>query len=124
MKRFTLSASILFVFILTTSGKKHNFFLDKNRITSQIYICCIVLVTGTRLLFAYPENHVEIWLVILLLSRQKFHAKQMFVLSSSTKLVLRGIAIYSALPVVASGMYMCTVCNVYFWGHRRKDTAD
>ena len=29
--------------------------------------CCIFLVTGIQLLFAYPENHVEIWLVILFL---------------------------------------------------------
>ena len=32
-------------------------------ITSQISICYIVLVTGIQLLFAYPENHMEIWLV-------------------------------------------------------------
>ena len=31
------------------------------------------------------ENQVGIWLVILFLSRQKFHAKQIFVLSSSMK---------------------------------------
>ncbi len=49
-------------------------------------MCCILLVTGSQLLFAYPENHVEIWLVILFLSRKKFHAKQIFVLSSSMKL--------------------------------------
>ena len=42
--------------------------------------------TGIQLLFAYPENHMEIWLVNLFLSRKKFHAKQMFVLSSSMKL--------------------------------------
>ena len=63
-----------------------NFFLDKNRITNQILICCKLLVTGIQLLFAYPENHMEIWLVIMFLSRQKFHAKQIFVLSSSMKL--------------------------------------
>ena len=51
-----------------------NFFLDKNRITNHISICCLLLVTGTQLLFAYPENHVEIWLVILLLSMKKCHA--------------------------------------------------
>lgn len=34
----------------------------------------------------HPKNHVEIWLVILFLSRQKFHAKQIFVPSSSMKL--------------------------------------
>ena len=53
-----------------------NFFLDKNRITNKISICCIFLVTGIQLLFAYPKNHLEIWLVVLLLSRKKFHAKQ------------------------------------------------
>ena len=39
-----------------------------------------LLVTGIQLLPAYPENHMEIWLVILFLSRKKFHAKQTFVL--------------------------------------------
>ena len=63
-----------------------NFFLGKNKITNKISICCILLASGIQLLFAYPENHVEIWLVILFLSRQKFHAKQIFVLSSSMKL--------------------------------------
>ena len=50
-----------------------NFFLDKNRI-NRISICCILLVTSIQLLFAYPVNHVKIWLVILFLSRQIFHA--------------------------------------------------
>ena len=45
-----------------------------------------MVVTGIQLLFSYPENHMEIWLVNLFLSRKKFHAKQMFVLSSSMKL--------------------------------------
>ena len=63
-----------------------NFFLDKNRITTQNSICCILLVTRIQLSFAYPENHVEIWLVILFLSRRKFHAEQIFVLSSSMNL--------------------------------------
>ena len=49
-------------------------------------ICCILLVTGIQLLFAYPENHVDIWLVIMFLSRQKCHAMQMFMLSSCMKL--------------------------------------
>ena len=57
-----------------------------NRITNLILICCILLVTGIQLMFAYPGNHVKIWLVILFLSRQKCYAKQMFVLSSSMKL--------------------------------------
>ena len=51
-----------------------NFFRDKNRITNQISICCMLLVTGIQLLVAYPENHVKILLVILFLSKQKFHA--------------------------------------------------
>ena len=61
---------------------------DKNRITNQISICCILLVTGIQLLFAYmyPENHVEILLLILFLSRKTFHAKQIFLLSSAMKL--------------------------------------
>ena len=63
-----------------------NLFLDKSRITNKVSICCIFLVTGIQLLFAYPENHLEIWWVILLLSRKKFHAKQFCVLSSSMKL--------------------------------------
>ena len=45
---------------------------------------CLLLIFGC--FFAYPENHVENWLVILFLSRQKFHAKQMLVLSRSMKL--------------------------------------
>ena len=62
------------------------FFLDKNRNTNKIAIYCILFVTGNQLLLAYPENHVEIWLVIPFLSRKKFHAKQFFVFSSSMKL--------------------------------------
>ena len=63
-----------------------NFFLDKNRITNQISIWCILPVTGIQLLFAYPENRMEIWFEILFLWRPKFHAKQIFLLSSSMKL--------------------------------------
>ena len=63
-----------------------NYFLDKNRITNQTSIWCILLVTSIQLLFAYPENHMEIWLEILFLWRQKFHAKLIVVLSSSVKL--------------------------------------
>ena len=63
-----------------------NFFLLKNRITNQISICCVFLITCIQLLCGYPENHVEIWLITLLLSRKKFHAKQLFVQSSSMKL--------------------------------------
>ena len=63
-----------------------HFFLDKNRITNQISICYTLLVTGIQLFFAYPGNHVKIWFEILFLSRQTFHAKQIFVLSSSMKL--------------------------------------
>ena len=46
----------------------------------------MLLVTGVQLLFAYPKNHVENWLVILFLSREKFHAKQILLLSSAMKL--------------------------------------
>ena len=63
-----------------------HFFLDKTRITNQIFICCILLDTGIQMMFAYPENYVEIWLVFLFLSRKEFHAKQNVVLSSSMKL--------------------------------------
>ena len=43
-------------------------------------------LTGIQLLFAYPENHVEIRLVIPFLSRTKIRAKQICLLSSSMKL--------------------------------------
>ena len=42
-----------------------------------------MIVTGIQLLFANPENQMEIWSVILFLSSQKFHTEQFFVLSSS-----------------------------------------
>ena len=72
----------------TTICLAQNFYLDKNRITNQISVCCILLNTDVqRLLFAYPENNVGIWLVIMFLSRKKCHAKQLFfLLSSSMKL--------------------------------------
>ena len=38
---------------------------------------------GIQLLFAYPENHAEIWLVIPFSFRKKFHAKQIFVLTQA-----------------------------------------
>ena len=57
-----------------------NFFFDKTRITNQISICFILLVTGIQLLFACPENHMEIWLVILFLSRKIFMLSNFFVL--------------------------------------------
>ena len=59
-------------------------------LTNQISIRCLLLDTGVQLLFAYLENYVEIRLVILLLSRQKFHDKQIFVLSSFMKRGLGG----------------------------------
>ena len=49
-----------FTELLSTTSLARNFFLDKNRIPNQISICCILLVTGMQLLFAYPENHLEI----------------------------------------------------------------
>ena len=56
-------------------------------ITNQISICCIVcLLLSIQLLFAYPENHVRIWLEILFLLRKKFHAKQIFVVTGFIKL--------------------------------------
>ena len=60
--------------------------LITNRITNQISICCILLVTDNQLLLAYPENQVNIWLVTLFLLRNKFHATQMFVLTGFMKL--------------------------------------
>ena len=48
---------------------------------NQTLICCKLLITGIQLLFAYPENHMEIWLVALFLLRKKFHAKQICVLT-------------------------------------------
>ena len=44
------------------------------------------VVTSIQLLFANPENYVNIWLVILFLSGRIFHAKHFFVLSCSMKL--------------------------------------
>ena len=43
---------------------------------------------GVQLLFACPENHMEIWLAFLFLSTEKYHAKQICVLSSAMKLAL------------------------------------
>ena len=43
---------------------------------------CLLLLFFIQLLFAYSKNHVDIWLVILFLSRKKYHAKH----SSSRKL--------------------------------------
>ena len=63
-----------------------NFFLDKNRITNQISTCWYCWILQTAVDYYILQNHVEIWLVILFLSRKKFHAKQIFVLSSSMKL--------------------------------------
>ena len=49
-----------------------------------------MLLTGIQLLFACPENHMDILLPFLFLSLitfyQKFHAKQICVLSSTMKL--------------------------------------
>ena len=39
-----------------------NFFLGKNRNTNRISILLHFLVTGIQLLYAYLENHVEMWL--------------------------------------------------------------
>ena len=45
-----------------------------------------MLGTGIQVSFDYPENHVEVWLVILFLSRKKFHTKQIFVATGFIKL--------------------------------------
>ena len=42
----------------TKSYLAWNFFVNKNRITNEISICCILLVIVIQLLFAYPENHI------------------------------------------------------------------
>ena len=49
-------------------------------------MCCMLLLIGIQLLFACPENNVEVWLAFLFLSREKCHPKQILVLSSSMKL--------------------------------------
>ena len=56
------------------------------KFTNQISICRILLDTGVQLLFAYHENYVEIWLVVLFWLRKQFHAKQIFVLTGFMKL--------------------------------------
>ena len=45
----------------------------------------VLQVTGIQPLLAYPENHVEIWLVTLFLLKKKFHAKQTCVLTGFLK---------------------------------------
>ena len=45
---------------------------------------CLILVFSCCLL--NPENHMEIWLVILFLPRKKFHAQQVVVLTGFMKL--------------------------------------
>ena len=60
---------------LTMEGYQPNF--------HSLLIACFWYI---QLLFAYPENYLETWLVIMFLSRQKFPAKQIVVLSSSMKL--------------------------------------
>ena len=68
---------------------KFSSLIKKYIVTHQIYICCILLVSGTHPLLACPENHVELWLVSLFfvfLPRKRFHAKQIVVLSSFMKL--------------------------------------
>ena len=93
----------------TTNCLAWNFVIDKNsRNTNKISICWILLVTGNQLLFAYPKNHVEMWVVILFWARQTFHAKQIFVLSSSMKLgqdyhlVYLNIIMHNNIPVKLS----------------------
>ena len=71
-----------FIELLRLSTKiclARHFFLDKNRITNQILMFCIMFVTGIQQLFAYPENPVFI-------KGEMLYAKQIFVLSISMKL--------------------------------------
>ena len=72
IKHFFLHGPNFIELLSTRICLSWNFFLDKNKITNQISIFCILFVTGIQLLFAYPENHVNIWLLILFLSRKKF----------------------------------------------------
>ena len=46
----------------------------------------MLLLTDIQLVYACPENNVDVWLAFLFLLREKFHAKQIFVLSSAMKL--------------------------------------
>ena len=57
----------------------------------------MLLRAGIQLVFACPENHVDIWLAFLFLSREKFYAKQICVLSSAMKL----------MPGRLSCLFMC-----------------
>ena len=59
--------------------------IDKDRIKTKFVFVVYFLLHGIQLLFAYPDNHEEIWLVILFSSRKTFPAKQVFVLSSFMK---------------------------------------
>ena len=72
--------AVALALILTTAKKfaEHEMssLIKTGFVTNQSSICCMLLVTGIQLLFAYPENHVEIWLVILFSSWNIFHAKQ------------------------------------------------
>ena len=73
----------------TKSCLAWHFFIDKKRdYQPNFYLLHVTSYTCTcmQLLFACPENHVEIWLVFLFLSREKCHARQIVVLSSSMKL--------------------------------------
>ena len=61
------------------------FALMKTGLPTTVHFHLTLLVSSIQL-FASPENHMEIGLVILFLSRQKFHGQQIVVLSSSIKL--------------------------------------
>ena len=63
-----------------------NFCLNKNRINSQISTWFSRWANNSWIPVTSNMQQMEIWLVILFLSRKKCHAKQISVLSSSMKL--------------------------------------
>ena len=65
-----------------------NFDLDRNRITNQIatWFSGFKQTINSWIPVSSNMQQMEIWLVILFLTRKKFHAKQIFVLSISMKL--------------------------------------
>ena len=63
-----------------------NFSLDKNRITKQFSMWFLGQANNSWRPVTSHMKQMEILLVIPFLSRLKFHAKQIFVLSSSMKL--------------------------------------
>ena len=62
-----------------------NFFLDKNRITNQISTWFSGKASNNWIPVTSNMQQTEIWLVILFLSRKKFHAAQICVLTGFMK---------------------------------------